>query len=167
MKDVRIGQRIDAYHDGKASPSRLKVVVVDDVIDRNDLSKRAQRLWRKALRADFKGVFEGIVCYYSGGRSTKQFWDWNCSEFIEGHFLDEGDNKKSYMLFAKRPHDWGWYGVDYNYSLDVSGRVRRRHIGTWKKCAAENGLSMKWNHNLGRYDYFALKTGEQVDSGLL
>jgi len=50
MKNVEIGQRLDAYHDGKVSPSRLAVVIVDDIIDRAHLSKKAQNLWRKALK---------------------------------------------------------------------------------------------------------------------
>lgn len=40
MLKVKIGQRLDAYHDGKISPSRLAVVIVDDIIPRGDLSKK-------------------------------------------------------------------------------------------------------------------------------
>ena len=42
MLKVKIGQRLDAYQEGKISPSRLAVVIVDDIIPRGDLSKKVE-----------------------------------------------------------------------------------------------------------------------------
>ena len=157
MPKVEIGQRLDAYHDGKVSPSRLAVVVVDNIIDRDRLSKKAQNLWRKALREDFKQVFDGCV-YYCGPKglcdlaTTRQFWDWNCKEFIVGH------------IFAKRPDGFGWYAVNWNYSLDLTGSIRKRNLKNWRICAKERGTKMKWNAKEGKYDYFDKDTGEKVES---
>lgn len=167
MLKVEIGQRLDAYHDGKVSPSRLAVVVVDDIIDRGHLSKKGQNLWRKALKQDFKHVFEGC-CYYCGPKglydltTTKQFWDWNCEEFIVGHILNDKESEKDPMLFAKRPAGFGWYAINWNYSLDLTGAIRKRNIKNWKVCAKECGNKMKWNAKEGQYDYIDIKTGKKV-----
>lgn len=167
MLNVKVGQRIDAYHDGKVSPSRLVVVVVDDIVDRGDLSREAQRLWKKALQKDFRDVFDGNV-YYCGPKGlfdgTKQFWDWNCNEFIAGHIVNDKRTEKDQMLFAKRPDGFGWYGVNWNYSLDVTGRIRKRSVKVWKACAEECNMVMKWNAKDGRYDYFDIVSGKKVES---
>ena len=163
MLNIEIGQRLDAYHDGKVSPSRLAVVIVDAIIPRGDLSKMAQNLWRKALKEDFKQVFDGCV-YYCGPKglsdlaTTSQFWDWNCKEFIVGHIL--GDTNP--MFFAKRPDGFDWYAVNGNYSLDLTGRIRKRNLKNWKVCAKECGNEMKWNAKEGKYDYISFLTGKKV-----
>ena len=166
ISGIAIGQELDAYHDGKASPSRLVRVVVDDIIERKDMSRSARALWRKSLKADFKEVFEGCVCYHTkvNGKDVefRQFWDWNCDKFIVGHILNDKDTEKDLMLFAKRPYDYGWYGVNWNYSLDISGKTRKACLANWKKCADEMGQTMKWNAEEGRYDYFDKKTGKAV-----
>mgnify|MGYP007122059163 CR=1 FL=1 len=110
MKGIEIGQRVDAYHDGKASPSRLAVVVIDDIIDRDDLSEKGQRHWRKALKQDFNEVFEGCIIYTNekSPLAIRQFWDWNCTEFIVGHILNDKETMRDPMLFAKRPEGFGW-----------------------------------------------------------
>lgn len=167
MKEIKIGQRLHAYHDGKVSPSRLAMVVVDDIIDRGDLSKKAQNLWRKALKKDFRDVF-GSSCYYCGPKglydpkTTKQFWDWNCQKFIVGHILNDKESEKDPMLFAQRPEGFGWYGVNWNYRLDPDGELLRKNLKTWKTCAKECGTRMKWNAAKGKYDYIDLKTGKVV-----
>lgn len=153
MKNVKIGQSIDAYHDGKISPDRLSVVVVDDIIPRGELSKQAQNHWRKALREDIKDVFDGQL------DATQQFWDWNCDEFIVGHILNEKDQ----ILFAKRPNGFGWHGVNWNYKLDVGGSCRKKNLKTWRECAKEIGWTMKWNAKVGQYDYIDMKTGKKVE----
>lgn len=166
MLKIKVGQRLDAYHDGKISPSRLAVVVVDDIIDRGDLSRKAQRLWKKALRKDFRDVFGDSIVYYCGPKGlldgTRQFWDWNCREFIVCHILNDKKSEKDPMLFAKRPDGFGWYAVNWNYRLDLSGFLRKRLAPKWKKSAAENGMTMKWNAKEGKYDYIDLKTGKKV-----
>ena len=163
---VEIGDRFDAYNDGKASPSRLVTVVVDNIIDRFNLNKKGQRIWRKALKEDFTNVFEGC-CFYCGKNglldATKQFWDWNCDEFIVGHILNDKRTERDPMLFAKRYGGDVWYGVNWNYMLDVTGVVRRRSLKRWRTCASEMGQRMKWNAKTGEYDYFDLKSGEKVD----
>ena len=167
MKNVEIGQRLDAYHDGKVSPSRLTVVIVDDIIDRAHLSKKAQNLWRKALKEDFKQVFDSCV-YYCCPKglcdlaTSYQFWDWNCEEFIVGHILNDKESEKDPILFAKRPDGFGWHGVNWNYSLDLTGSIRKRNLKNWKVCAKECGNKMKWNAKEGKYDYIDLKTGKKV-----
>lgn len=170
MLNVKVGQRLDAYHDGKISPSRLAVVVVDAIIDRGDLSRKAQLLWKEALRKDFKNVFDRCFCYYCGPKglfdiaTTKQFWDWNCQKFISCHILNDKESEKDPMLFAKRPDGFGWYAVNRNYSLDLTGLIRKRNLKNWKVCAKECGCKMKWNANEGRYDYISIKTGKKVGS---
>jgi len=167
MLNVKVGQRLDAYHDGKVSPSRLAVVVVDDIIDRGYLSRKAQRLWEKALRKDFKDVFDGNAYYFRTKElsdGTNQFWDWNCQKFIVCHILNDKESEKDPMLFAKRPDGFGWYGVNWNYSLDVTGRIRKRSVKMWKACAEECDMVMKWNAKEGKYDYIDLKTGKKVES---
>ena len=165
MRNLKIGQRLDAYHDGKISPSRLAVIVVDDIIPRGDLSKKAQNLWRKALKEDFKQVFDGCV-YYCGPKglcdlaTTRQFWDWNCEEFLVGHILGDKESEKDPMLFAKRPDGFGWYSVNWNYSLDITGSQRRKYIRQWKICAEEKNRRMEWNAKEGRYDYYDIATGK-------
>lgn len=165
MKKVEVGDRLDAYNDGKASPSRLVTVVVDDIVNRFDLNKKGQRLWRKALKKDFTSVFERHV-FYCGKKglldATNQFWDWNCEEFIAGHILNDKRTEKDQMLFARR-YGGGWYGVNWNYMLDVTGRIRKQSVKMWKECAKEMGQRMKWNAKTGEYDYFDLKSGEKAD----
>lgn len=166
MLNVKVGQRLDAYHDGKIRPSRLAVVVVDDIIDRGYLSRKAQCLWRKALRKDLKDVFEGNAYYFRTKElsdGTNQFWDWNCSEFIAGHIVNDKRTEKDQMLFAKRPDGFGWYGVNWNYMLDISGSLRKRLVPNWRKSAAENGMTMKWNGKELKYDYFD-KSGKKVEA---
>ena len=168
MRNLKIGQKLDAYNDGKISPSRLAVVVVDDIIYRSELSKAGQNLWRRALKKDFQDVFEGCS-FYCGPRglldknTTKQFWDWNCNEFIVGHILNDKRSEKDPMLFAKRPDGFGWYSVNWNYSLDITGGLRRKNIRQWKICAEEMNQRMEWNAKEGRYDYYDIATGKQLE----
>lgn len=159
-----VGKQVDAYHDGKASPSRLVRVVVESVICRDEFTKHARRLWRDALRKDFEGVFEGCTYYSLGGdRETKQFWDWNCDTFITGHILNDDRTIRDPMLFARLPEGCGWYGVNWNYCLDLGGRVRRRDRKTWAYSAEERGLRMVWNPDAGKYHYFDKRTGRKVE----
>lgn len=114
--EFEVGKTYVGYHDGKHSPSRLVQIVITDVISRDELYKREIRLWRKAIREDFKRVFEGI-CFYqkSNGDFTKQFWDWNCEVFCVGYIVGDDETKKDKMLFAKS-YD-GYYCVNWNYEL--------------------------------------------------
>jgi hypothetical protein len=166
MKNIKVGRRLDAYNDGKCSPSRLVAIVVDDIISRCELNKIGQRLWRKALKEDFIRVFDGCILYCGKKGlldATKQFWDWNCDEFIVGHILNDKETQKDPILFAKRPEGFGWYGVNWNYMLDVSGNVRKRNLKMWKACAKECGCRMAWNTKTGEYDYYSLDTGKKVE----
>lgn len=159
-----VGKQVDAYNDGKASPSRLVRVVVESVICRDEFTGLARKLWRNALRKDYENVFESCFYYCDGDRETKQFWDWNCDTFITGHILNDDRTIRDTMLFAKRPDGWGWYGVNWNYGLDLKGKVRRRNRKSWKQCAEERGLRMVWNPDAGKYHYFDKKTGMKVDA---
>lgn len=168
LDKLEIGAHLDAYHDGKISPNRLVVVIVDDIIPRRELSKKAQNLWRKALKEDFKRVFGGCS-FYCGPNglydltTTEQFWDWNCDKFIVGHIVGDKRTEKDPILFAKRPEGFGWYGTNWNFCLDLTGRFRKNALQRWRTCAKERGLRMKWNSKEGRYDYFDLKSGKKVE----
>lgn len=162
--NLKVGQQLDAYHDGKSSPSRLVRIVVDDILDRSDFTRAAQRMWKKALRKDFEDVFDSCVTYVSSrNASTKQFWDWNCTTFVVGHILNDPRTKKDPILFARRAEGFGWYAVNWNYALDLTGRIRKACLKNWKTCAEENGRTMKWNARDGRFDYFDKTTGKKVD----
>lgn len=162
--NLKVGQQLDAYHDGKSSPSRLVRIVVDDILDRADFAPTAQRLWRKALKKDFTDVFDSCVTYVSTRHgATKQFWDWNCTMFIVGHILNDKRTEKDKILFARRADGFGWYAVNWNYALDLTGRIRNACLKTWRACADENGRTMKWNAADGRFDYFDKTTGKKVD----
>lgn len=157
------GKQLDAYHDGKSSPSRLVRVVVESVFHRGEFSRKGRALWHSAIKKDFKDVFESCIHYIGRGDvETKQFWDWNCEVFISGHILYDDETIKDTMLFAKRVGG-GWYGVNWNYSLDLEGKIRRKMLPTWKKCADEQGLRMEWDPDAGKYKYFNKKTGLPVD----
>lgn len=157
-----VGKQLDAYHDGKASQSRLVRVFVEDVCPREQLPRGFRALWRNTLKKDFSDVFGSRIHYVDdNGIETKQFWDWNCEVFILGHIVDDAETLNDTMLFAKRAGG-GWYCVNWNYSLDLYGRIRRKMLPTWKKCADEQGLRMEWDPDAGKYKYFDRKTGELV-----
>ena len=164
MKEIKAGQRIDAYNDGKASASRLVVVVVDDVVERESLSEKNRKAWRAAISGDFTSVFTSCVFYVGPKGETKQFWDWNCDRFIVGHILNDETTRRDPMLFARRPEGFGWYCVNWNYSLDVSGRTRKQNVRLWKAAAEECGRTMRWNAGAGRYDYLDKATGRKVEA---
>ena len=158
MKDrvIEAGDRFDAYQDGKGSPSCLAVVVVDAVLKREDVNNKYLKMWKKAINDDFKeSLIDRFIHYVEG---PQQFWDWNCDTFIFGHILNDKETVKDPMMFAKRPR--GWYGVNWNYMLDVGGKIRRRNMKTWRQCADEMGCTMKWNKERGRFDYYDKKTGK-------
>ena len=162
--NLKVGQQLDAYHDGKSSPSRLVRIVVDDILDRSDFSRDERRMWKKAISQDFEDVFDSCVTYISShNASTKQFWDWNCTMFIVGHILNDKRTEKDKILFALRADGFSWYAVNWNYALDLTGRIRKTYLKTWRACADENGRTMKWNKADGRFDYFDKKTGKKVD----
>ena len=161
--NLKVGQQIDAYYDGKSSPSRLVRIVVDDILDRSNLTRATQRMWKKALRQDFDDVFNSCVTYISSrNASTKQFWDWNCTMFIVGHILNDKRTEKDKILFARLADGFGWYAVNWNYALDITGRIRKTCLKNWKICAEENGYKMKWNASCGRFVLFHKKTGKVI-----
>ena len=167
MENIKIGKLYDGYHDGKSG--RMVRIVVDDVIPRIELSKTGQRLWKKALKDDFASVFDGGISLYCGPKgildpaTTKQFWDWNCDTFIVGHILDDKDTEKDPILFAKRPAGFGWYAINWNYSLDLEGKVRKACLPMWRRAAKECGLTMKLDRKTGYYIYFN-KEGKRVEA---
>lgn len=157
---IEIGKVFDAYHDGKMSPSRLERVVITHVLLRNDMTREERRMWKKALKEDFKNVFDGCIWYVKDNLEVKQFWDWNCRQFIVGHIKNDPETKKEPMLFARTLFG-EWYGVNWNFLLDVSGDVRRKNLKTWESCAREMGQTLKWNEEEGVFDYFD-KEGNKV-----
>lgn len=156
---LRTGKKLDAYHDGKTSPSRLSIAEVIDVIKITDLSKKYLRMWKKAIVEDFNEALMGGLVHYIPG--PQRFWDWNCDEFIFAKIVGDKETEKDPIMFAKRAWD-GWYGVNWNYMLDVKGKVRKEGIDSWTKCAQEMGQRMEWNKKLQMYEYFDIKTGKKV-----
>lgn len=133
MKKIRIkeGDRIDAYHDGKCHESRRVTVIVEDVVPRDLMTKKCLRMWKRAINKDFKdSLLDGFIHYIGG---PQQFWDWNCDEFVFGHIEGDKESEKDTMMFAKRPSG-GWYGVNWNYFLDVGNTVRKEAVrhAAWK-----------------------------------
>lgn len=160
MMRLKIGRKLDAYHDGKTSPTRLSIAEVIDVIKITDLSKKYLRMWKKAIVEDFdEALMGGLVQYIPG---PQRFWDWNCDEFIFAKFLDNKESERDPAMFARRPGG-EWYGVNWNYMLDVRGKVRKDAIENWKKCAQEMGQRLVWNNKTRLYEYYDMKTGRRVD----
>lgn len=156
-----VGKRLDAYHDGKYSPSRLVTVEVLDVVDMVDLEKKYRRVWKRAIDDDFKNSLlgEGIVIYLDG---PQRFWDWNCDRFVFGKIVGDKRTEKDPLMFARMGDGRSWYAVNWNYKLDVNGVIRRKMLKHWKEAAAEMGQTMKWNAKAGKYDYFD-KHGKKVE----
>lgn len=125
--NIEVGKTYDAYNDGKISPSRLVRVKITDVVQREDLGKHWWKVWKDAILEDMKRARGGCIHYIrKDGSDSRQFWDWNCQHFIVGHILNDGETVKDPMLFAQRPSG-EWYGVNWNFMLDVSGKVRKRN----------------------------------------
>lgn len=158
---IRTGNRLDAYFDGKESPSRLSVVEVIDVLPIVGVSKKYLRMWKRAIAKDFdESLLEGFEFYAEG---PQRFWDWNCGEFVFAKIVGDAETEKDPIMFAKR--GWGgWYGVNWNYMLDLHGKIRKERLATWEECAKEMGQVMKWNKATLKYDYFNVKTGKKVES---
>lgn len=150
---IKKGDRFDAYHDGKPSPSRLSIVSVDRVLRRRDVPKKYLRMWKRAINEDFNEMMGGLVFYTDDG--PNQFFDWNCDEFIFGRMvgLDSSEDKGVQIMFAKLANGRGWYGVDWNYRLDLEGRTRKEYEPTWRQAAAECGQTIHWNEETLQYEY--------------
>lgn len=159
MLEIEEGQRFDAYHDGKLSPSRLSVVEVIAVVNILEMNKKYLRMWKKAINDDFKEhLLERFVICMSG---PQREWDWNCEEFIFCKIVGDKRTERDPMMFARTSDGKGWYAVNWNYRLDIGGYVRKKMLRTWKECAREMGQTMKWNDKELKYDYFD-KTGKKV-----
>lgn len=156
--NIKIGKAYDAYHDGKKSPSRLTKVIIDEVIPIMRLNNKAVWMWKRAIEKDFKEVLIDRFIHYIPG--PQRFWDWNCDVFLVGHIQNDPETVKDPILFARRPR--GWYGVNWNYMLDVAGKIRKANIKDWKLCAEECNQIMKWNRKEGKYDYFDMLTKKKV-----
>lgn len=125
MKRLKITDRLTGHQDGKLA--REVTIVVDDIMPREDLSYAGRRMWKKAINEDFKHSFDTCITYVGNKGFTTQFWDWNCDVFIVGHLSKPygGDDKATEpysMLFARRNMGMGWYGVNWNYDLEVGKR---------------------------------------------
>lgn len=125
MKQLKIGDKLNGYQDGKLA--RKVTIIVDDLIQRRDLSLRARNMWKKAINEDFKHSFDSCIIYVGDKGATGQFWDWNCDVFISGHLEkpfggDDETTKPNSILFARRNMGMGWHGVNWNYGLEVGKR---------------------------------------------
>jgi len=156
---LKIGKRLDAYHDGKRSPSRMCTVEVVAVASITEMSKKYLRMWKKAIVDDFnKSLLDGIMWYIDG---PQRFFDWNCDKFIFAKIVGDKRTEKAPMVFAKRPGG-EWYGVNWNYLLDVDGRVMKENMKFWEDCAREIGQKIVWNKKKHELEYFDIKTGDKV-----
>lgn len=158
MKGIEPGMLLDAYNDGKYSPSRHAVVEVVNAIKIVEVNKKFLRKWRKAIYDDFGESLLDIVTHYWDG--PQRFWDWNCDEFIFAKFPHDKETELNPIMFARR--GWGgWYGVNYNYMLDLNGKVREENWDNWQSCAKEAGKELKWNAKAHRLEYY--KDGKLVE----
>lgn len=155
---VKIGKKLEAFHDGKTSPSRLSIVEVIDVIKITDLSKKCLRMWKKAIVEDFDEALMGGHVHYIPG--PQRFWDWNCDKFIFAKISGDKSAEKDPIMFAKRPRG-GWYGVNWNYMLDIDGRVVKENMPFWEECAREMGQKVVWNKKEHRLEYSDMETGKE------
>lgn len=152
---LKPGKILDAYFDGKPSPSRYYPIRVMDVVRIENLPKKYLRMWKRAIVDDFnESLLWGCVVYIP---PPQRFWDWNCGEFIIGKNIGD-DAVKEPILFAKRPH--GWYGVNYNYKLDVYGKVRKEYMETWQGCAKELGQVLMWDGHRHEFRYSPIESGK-------
>lgn len=152
------GKRYDCYNDGKCSPSRLSVVEIDKIVGLSGLDADQLNDWKAEIDDDFGSRVDGCIHY---PWTPNQFWDWNCDEFAVGRFVGGEDDEK-FVFFARRP-DGSWYGVDWNYRLDLTGSVRRKFMPMWREAAAECGQTIKWNRKAGRFEHFDAKTGKRIE----
>jgi len=157
---VKVGDKFDAYHDGKTSTSRLSVVTVIDIIPIYDLHVKYLKKWKKAINKDFNDSLIRRIVHYVDG--PQRFWDWNCETFIFGTIPGDKDTENDPMMFARRPNG-SWYGVNWNFMLDITGNVRKKNLPHWKLCAKECGQTIKWNAKEGKFDYFDIKTGKKIE----
>lgn len=155
---LEVGDKIDVFFDGKCSPSRHSVLVFRDAVPITQVSKAYLRKWKKAINDDFKeSLLDGHVSYCSG---PQRFWDWNCDLFIFGAFQCDHETTKEPIMFARRGFG-DWYGVNYNYMLDLKGDVVKENLKIWQECAKEAGQTLKWNKKLHRIEYY--KNGVMVE----
>ena len=158
---VKIGKKLEAYHDGKISPSRMSTVEVVDVVSITDMSKKYLRMWKKAIVDDFNEyLLDGIMCRAEG---PQRFFDWNCDKFIFAKIVGDKETEDDPIMFAKCPGG-EWYGVNWNYLLDVDGRALKKNMPFWDEYAREEmGKKLVWNKKEHRLEYFDIKTGKKVE----
>lgn len=162
LDELKPGDVLDAYEDGKLSPSRYEAIVVDEVKPIGRLTRRQLAAWRRAIMDDLENVANGCVSYWFDGKESKRFWDWHCETFIIGHIDGNKESMKDKIVFAEESFGRGWYGVNWNYQLDIPGELREKCWPRWKKCAEERGEVVKWDGKRHKYQYFNKKTGELV-----
>ena len=156
---VKVGKKLEAFHDGKISPSRMSTVEVVDVVSITDIGNKYLRMWKKAIVDDFDESLLGSgIIYYVGG--PQRFFDWNCDKFIFAKIVGDKRTEKDQIMFAKRPGG-EWYGVNYNYMLDIDGREFKTHMPYWEDCAREIGRRLVWNKKTHMLEYFDIETGKE------
>lgn len=158
---IRTGKRLEAFHDGKISPSRMSTVEVIDVVSITEMSKKYLRMWKKAIVDDFnEHLLDGIMCYVD---DPQRLFDWNCDKFIFAKIVGDKETEKDPIMFAKCARG-EWYGVNWNYLLDVDGRALKKNMPFWEEYAREEmGKKLVWNKKEHRLEYFDIKTGKKVE----
>ena len=158
MTGIEPGMLLDAYDDGKCSPSRHAVVEVVSATNICAVSEKFLHKWRNAIYDDFGESLLDCSVHYCHG--PQRCWDWNCDEFIFAKFPHDKETEQEPIMFARR--GWGgWYGVNYNYMLDLNGKVREENWEVWQACAKEAGQELKWNAKAHRLEYY--KDGKLVE----
>lgn len=159
---IKTGKKLEAFHDGKISPSRMSTVEVVDVVSITDMGKKYLRMWKKAIVDDFNDhLLDGIMCCVDG---PQRLFDWNCDKFIFAKIVGDNETEKDPIMFAKCARG-EWYGVNWNYLLDVDGRALKKNMPFWEEYAREEmGKKLVWNKKEHRLEYFDIKTGKKVES---
>ena len=158
---IRTGKKLEVFHDGKISPSRMSTVEVLDHVKIENLGPYYVKMWKKAIIDDFNEALIRRGVHYCSG--PQRLFDWNCDKYIFAKIVGDKETEKDPIMFAKRGCG-GWYGVNYNYMLDVDGRVIRENMPFWEECAKEMGVRVVWNKKEHRLEYFDIKTGKKVES---
>lgn len=153
--NIKVGDRFFGFHDGKWSLDRMVVVVIDDVVDRTELCRRDWKLWTDAVRTDLNSAIHGNICHYNMGSDTetRQFWDYNCTQFYLGHIDGMPETQKDSLLIAKRPYGFGWYAVNWNYEVDLEDGFRRTFLRKLRRWAKGSGQKIVFDRASGLYRY--------------
>lgn len=153
LKDL-VGKHLDAYHDGKISPSRHARVVVLDVVPLAELSPPYRKKWFDVIKEDMEEIADGCIYWQTeDGSTVKNEWDWGTKEFVFAEIIGSDEARKDPLMFARMSTGQLYAVNDWNYELDPTGDFRRKKMKDWKACAKENGYRLVYNRKTETYDF--------------